>query len=124
MFLNIFKDINNLSDVNHGRGGGIRRRTGDTKMAIVVILIFSMSGSRHSKHFSSFYSSFNLLLLWFSISLDYSVALSFSFSSMLKIPSNIKVDKILLSIFIRLRGVSCLQYLRALFKTSSNIMCF
>ncbi|KAL5273386.1 hypothetical protein ACFFRR_000242 [Megaselia abdita] len=47
MFLNIFKDINNLSDVNHGRGGGIRRRTGDTKMAIVVILIFSMSGSRH-----------------------------------------------------------------------------
>lgn len=57
MFLNIFKDINNLSDVNHGRGGGgggIRRRTGDTKMAIVVILIFSMSGSRHSKHFSSF----------------------------------------------------------------------
>lgn len=104
MFFNIFKDINNLSDVNHSRGG-IRRKTGDTKMAIVVILIFSMSGSRHSKHFlllCILFLAFNLLFLWFSISLDYC---SYPFPSLISKEYYIKFDKISWCFVLSLRAL-------------------
>ena len=72
MFFNIIKqNINNLSRVNH-RKRRIRGRTGDTKMAIVVILIFSVSGNRHGEFFRPFLlilknKLFPFYVLWFSI---------------------------------------------------------